>query len=256
MTTSIARLDCDEQTARRLATMLGEVSEDTAIAAFEREDGHWAFEITFEVAPDQRAAGDDRRTSRAGSRSRFAIRHDRTARLGRREPRRAARCAPAASRARRAPSRRAARNTIGIEIEAALAFGTGHHGTTRGCLLAIDRLAKRRSFGRVLDVGTGTGVLAIAAARRFRRQVQASDIDPVAVKVARDNAGHNRAGAFVDIRGRRRAACIALARPFDLIMANILLGPLKRMAGPLARRLAPGGTSSCPACCPIRPMPR
>src|SRR5262249_10135049 len=88
-------------------------------------------------------------------------------------------------------------NAICIEIEAALAFGTGHHGTPRGCLFAIDRLAKRRRFRTVLDVGTGTGVLAIAAARALRGKVFAADIDSVAVKVARDNVRHNQAGAFV-----------------------------------------------------------
>ena len=88
-----------------------------------------------------------------------------------------------------------AANRIGIEIEAALAFGTGHHGTTRGCLLALDGIVKARRPRNILDIGTGTGVLAIAAARALRRPVLASDIDPEAVGIARANARRNRAGA-------------------------------------------------------------
>jgi ribosomal protein L11 methyltransferase len=139
-------------------------------------------------------------------------------------------------------------NRIGIEIEAALAFGTGHHGTTRGCLMALDRFAKRRPKGgrsnqRVLDLGTGSGVLAIAAARSLRGPVLASDNDALAVRAARANARLNRAGATVEVmradgftarRFRARA-------PFDLIFANILLGPLKRMATPMARLLGANG---------------
>jgi ribosomal protein L11 methyltransferase len=135
-------------------------------------------------------------------------------------------------------------NRIGIEIEAALAFGTGHHGTTRGCLLALDRLRKRLGKrSRILDLGTGSGVLAIAAARALRQRVIATDIDAEAVRVARANARLNRAGSLVEVvkadgvsgRSTRSRA------PFDLVFANILLGPLQRLAAPLTKLIAPGG---------------
>ncbi len=132
-------------------------------------------------------------------------------------------------------------NRIGIEIGTAFAFGTGHHGTTRGCLLALDHLLKSRRPLRVLDVGTGTGVLAIAAARVLRRPVLASDIDRRAARVARENVRRNRAPGvtIVDAAGlgARRFRDRA---PFDLVLANILLGPLQRMATPMRRLLAPG----------------
>ncbi len=131
-------------------------------------------------------------------------------------------------------------NRIGIEIGTAFAFGTGHHGTTRGCLLALNHLLKARRPLRVLDVGTGTGVLAIAAARALRHPVLASDIDRRAAGVARENARRNRAPQVTIIHaaglGQRRFRDRA---PFDLVLANILLGPLQRMATPMARLLAP-----------------
>lgn len=132
-------------------------------------------------------------------------------------------------------------NRIGIEIGTAFAFGTGHHGTTRGCLLALDRLLKSRHPRRVLDVGTGTGVLAIAAARTLRRPVLASDIDRRAARVARENIRRNHAPNVTIVH----AAGLGLRPfrehgPFDLVLANILLSPLQRMATPMARLLAPG----------------
>src|SRR5581483_5073211 len=137
-------------------------------------------------------------------------------------------------------------NRIGIEIEAALAFGTGHHGTTRACLLALDDLAKRANGGRrrlrALDIGTGSGVLAIAAAKALRGPVLASDIDIGALRVARANARLNRVAprlqfghaAGIGARAFRGRA------PFDLVLANILLPPLRRLAAPLRPLLAPG----------------
>ena len=132
-------------------------------------------------------------------------------------------------------------NKIGIEIEAALAFGTGHHGTTRGCLLLLDEVLKAYRPRRVLDVGTGTGVLAIAAAKALRIGVLASDIDPLAARVAADNARLNGTGDLVEtIRASGFAAPeFAQRGPFDLVLANILANPLRQMATPMARHLAP-----------------
>lgn len=133
---------------------------------------------------------------------------------------------------------------ISFEIDAGTAFGTGHHGTTEGCLLALDRLLKRRRPRAVLDLGCGTGVLAIAAARATGRAVLATDIDAEAVRVTRANAGLNGVGPLV----RSLAASglshpqIAASAPFDLILANILARPLVALATGLAAALAPGGT--------------
>ena len=144
-------------------------------------------------------------------------------------------------------------NSVGIEIEAALAFGSGHHGTTRGCLLAFDRMCKalskpkrahsRRTAPKILDIGTGSGVLAVGAARTLHRRVLATDIDPEAVAVARGNARLNRAAALVRIKRANglRAAGLSAASGFEVIFANILLQPLLRLASPLRRRVAPGG---------------
>jgi ribosomal protein L11 methyltransferase len=138
-------------------------------------------------------------------------------------------------------------NRIGIEIEAALAFGTGHHGTTRGCLLALDAICKaadkRQRTPRILDIGTGSGVLAIAAARALHARVLATDIDANAVHAARENVQRNRAGGFVTVAqvdGVGRLA-VRTRAPFDLILANILLGPLQRIATPLRQLTAPRG---------------
>lgn len=129
---------------------------------------------------------------------------------------------------------------IGIEIEAAQAFGTGHHGTTEGCLLELQRLLKRHKYSRMLDLGTGTGVLAIALAKLTGSEVLATDIDPIAVEAAIDNARKNNVGplfkAFTGggLEDRR----FSEYGPFDLVVANILARPLVQMSAKLCCNLA------------------
>jgi len=136
---------------------------------------------------------------------------------------------------------RAPANAVKLRIEAGAAFGTGHHATTAGCLSALDGLLKASQFERVLDVGAGTGILAIAAARTGSRIVEGVDIDPVSVRVARVNAAINRARArFVVADGVTHRAAFRPAL-YDLIFANILAAPLARLAPELRRVLRPGG---------------
>jgi ribosomal protein L11 methyltransferase len=136
------------------------------------------------------------------------------------------------------------KNDIAIEIEAGQAFGTGHHGTTAGCLIAIDRLTHSRKIRNALDIGTGSGVLAIAIAKVAKAPVLAGDIDPVAVKVARENVRLNGVGNYVRAvtAANLRKHGFGARAPFDLIVANILAGPLMGLAPGIARALAPGGT--------------
>ncbi|MBS9720905.1 50S ribosomal protein L11 methyltransferase [Tianweitania sp. BSSL-BM11] len=135
-------------------------------------------------------------------------------------------------------------NDIGIEIEAGLAFGTGHHGTTAGCLTVIGEIIRRENPRWMLDLGTGSAVLAIAMAKLTRRPVLATDIDPVAVRVAVENARLNHVGDLV--RGKTAVGfannAIAAAAPFDLIVANILAKPLMRLAPEMRNHLVPGGS--------------
>jgi len=134
---------------------------------------------------------------------------------------------------------------IPIRIEAGLAFGTGHHETTALCLRVLSDLSKQRRFDNVLDLGCGTGLLALGAAKLWRKPVLASDIDPVAIEVTKENARANGEAPLV----RALAADglshprIAARAPFDLIVANILAGPLTRLAPAVAQALAPGGVA-------------
>jgi ribosomal protein L11 methyltransferase len=236
-----------EQTARRVVDLLNEsfFEGQAAITAFERPDGRWDVTVHFAEPPDEpsirelvglaagaevaqdiafdtveakdwvKATLEELVPVRAG---RFIVhgRHDRS----------------------RIPP-----NKLGIEIEAALAFGTGHHGTTRGCLLLLDQVLKAWRPRRVLDVGTGTGVLAIAAAKALRAQILASDIDPLSVRVARANARLNgSANLLTAIEATGFSAPqIANLAPFDLVLANILANPLRQMATEMAHHLAPSG---------------
>lgn len=236
-----------ERSARQIVDRLEESLDpgEVVVAAFETTDNHWDVTLYFSQPPDETAirdlvvaaASDDIaktiqfetveakdwvKSSLEGlapvPAGRFVVygRHDR------------ARVPP---------------NKLGIEIEAALAFGTGHHGTTRGCLLLLDRVLKQRTPHRVLDLGSGTGVLAIAAAKALHRGVLATDIDARSAIVAAENARLNGVGHLVEsVCAKGFAAPQLRARaPFDLIMANILANPLRQMAPTMAAHLAPSG---------------
>jgi ribosomal protein L11 methyltransferase len=138
---------------------------------------------------------------------------------------------------------RAPASTVNLRIEAGAAFGTGHHGTTTGCLMAYDDLLKRERFERVLDVGCGTGVLAIAAARTGSRVAVGTDIDPVSVRIANENASLNRAKCrFFHASGLDDRRIRAEA-PYDLVFANILAPPLVSLSQDIKLALRIGGVA-------------
>jgi ribosomal protein L11 methyltransferase len=268
----VARLPVDPAAVRQISDVLAETfdAETVAVSAFEGPDNGWSVALTFRNQPDE-AVVRALVAAAAGEAAAQALRFEtlaptdwvRTSLAGL-KPVDAGRFVVHGAHDRM----RIAANRIGIEIEAGLAFGTGHHGTTRGCLLALDLILKRewrylrylspqgggrraKRAGRVrgkgvtvLDIGTGTGVLAIAAAKALRAPVLASDIDARAVTIARQNARLNRAGALLTVvrangLGARRLRAQA---PYSIVLANILLEPLRRMATPLARAVAPNGS--------------
>ena len=138
---------------------------------------------------------------------------------------------------------RVGRGPYHLEIDAGEAFGTAHHATTEGCLMALDQLTRRRAFARVLDLGCGSGVLAIAAARQLpRARVEAIDIDPLAVAVATANArlkGSRSRIHFKTAGGLPPSA--KQSEGYDLVLANILAGPLIELAPDLAGAIPVGG---------------
>lgn len=267
---TIARLVTDREHAQRLADLLAEQFDAAAVAIYE-SGPHWCVDIHFADPPDQAdvhtrlaaLVGDE--TAQAFRFETIAARDWVAASLAGLTPVEAGRFVVHGAHDRdRIPA-----NRIAIEIEASLAFGTGHHGTTRGCLLALDRLLKmqkRRPRGRkggtarartdrrrthrtaVLDIGTGSGVLAVAATKAAHVGALGSDVDPAAVRIARENARRNGAGALVEIveatglaANRVAARRFAERGPYAMIFANILLEPLKRLATGFAPLLAPGG---------------
>ena len=235
----------NEPAAKRVVDLLTEsfFEGQAAIAAFEGPDGRWDITVHFAEAPDQASIRELIRLAAGGEVAQHIIFDTVEAKdwvkatLEELVPVRAGRFIAHGRHDRsRIPP-----NKLGIEIEAALAFGTGHHGTTRGCLLLLDQVLKAHRPRRVLDLGTGTGVLAISAAKALHSAVLASDIDPSSVQVARDNARLNGTGNRVQtIRANGFSAPqFKTHGPFDLVLANILANPLRQMATPMARHLAP-----------------
>jgi ribosomal protein L11 methyltransferase len=251
--THVMRLTCDEATARTIADIIVETFDpaETAAAAFEEapntkdwNKGPWIVEVYFGSAPNEanvRALV----AVVAGSAAASAVTFDR---VRQRDWVAASLEGLESVRARRfvvhgAHGRDAVRaNDLAIEIEAALAFGTGHHGSTRGCLLMLDFIARKGRPTAILDLGTGSGVLAIAAAKLFKRKIHAGDIDPVSVAAAAANAKRNRVASFVrpvQAKGLSHPELRGGA-PYDLVLANILARPLRALAPQIARFIAPG----------------
>src|ERR1700684_1643612 len=244
--TVVGLLEADEQSAHRIADLAAESlpADEIAVSLVDIGAGRWRVAMHFRVPPDEKSIR-DLTAAAAGGAAGKALRFERVAATDWVRESLAGLAPVAAGRFIVHGAHDRARipfNRIGVEIEAALAFGTGHHGTTRGCLLALDSLCKSLPRRRILDLGTGSGVRAIAAARALRQRVLATDVDGSAVRAARANAALNRAGSFVEVvkadgvtapRLRERA-------PYDLVFANILLRPLQRLAAPLTRLTAPG----------------
>ncbi len=275
--TILARLITDEATARAIADQLSELfePEELAASAFEmpeasalptsvprpmrqsapREgamgtllpdsDGPWLCELYFGEAPDHEAIRDlvanivGAEAARALVFEEIAAQDWIATSLEGMKPVDAGRFTVhgAHDRARLRPNR------FNIEIEAALAFGTGHHGTTRGCLLHLDAVLKRRRPINTVDIGSGTGVLAFAAAKALKRHIRAGEMDPDSVTISRANARLNGVAPFV-----RPVVAAGLRHPelravgaYDLVFANILARPLKMLAPEIARATAPAG---------------
>jgi ribosomal protein L11 methyltransferase len=244
----VMRLSCGEAAARGIAAIIVETFDPatTAAAAFEKtpdasgsNNAPWIVEAYFGSPPDEAkvrtlvgiVAGDA--AARAASFGRVDERDWVVASLEGLKPVRAGRFIVHGAHGRDA----IIANDIAIEIEAALAFGTGHHGSTRGCLFMLDLVARKRRPRAILDLGTGSGVLAIAAAKLFKCKIHAGDIDSICVKAAGANAKRNRVTSFVrPVRAEGVAHPVLRAGgPYDLVLANILARPLRDLAPQIAR---------------------
>jgi len=241
-----ASIEADRSQAERIVLALEEAVEPAAVAVGLFDRGHGRFEIfAHYYAPPSRDALLRLISQSAGQGDLGVLRIDAmpeadwvTLSQGKRGPVAAGRFLVHGNHDRgRLPPR-----LLTIELDAGQAFGTAHHASTRGCLLALDDILKRRRPCVVVDIGTGTGVLAIAAAKALRQSVIASDNDPLAVRIAADNARLNRVGSLVSAskapgfdhpRLRRREA--------DLMLANLLESALYDLAPAFAKNVAPGG---------------
>jgi ribosomal protein L11 methyltransferase len=245
--THVMRITTDEKSARVMTDLIGEVFDpaETAVAAFETEDGGpWLLEAYFAREPDEKSIRDLVRpfVGAEADKAVFLALEQKDwvqAALEGLNPVRAGRILVHGAHDRH--ERRASDHAI--EIEAALAFGTGHHGTTKGCLLAFVDASKSGRPRHVLDVGTGTGILAFAAAKVLKRDVIAGDIDPEAVRVARENARLNGVSRYLKLYvGPGIRSPLANRRgTFDLVFANILAKPLRLLAPALTRVAAKNG---------------
>jgi ribosomal protein L11 methyltransferase len=129
---------------------------------------------------------------------------------------------------------------IAIRLDASLAFGSGTHASTQGVLLALDALARRHRFRRILDLGTGSGILAIAAAKLWPARVVATDIDPNSARLARENAAANGAAPRIAVHAGPGLRAVPRGLRFDLVLANIQVRPLASLAPAIRRRIGPG----------------
>ncbi|CAO4146327.1 50S ribosomal protein L11 methyltransferase [Methylorubrum aminovorans] len=245
--THVLRLITDEPSARAMTELLGEMFDpmETAVAAFEVEEtGAWRLEAYFSEEPDAEMIRELIRPM-LGAQADEAVfetidQQDWVrASLEGLKPVRAGRFLVHGGHDRH----QVRANDLAIEIEAALAFGTGHHGTTLGCLRALVDELKRRRPARVLDVGTGTGILGFAAAKALRTPVIAGDLDPEAVTTARGNARLNGLGPYMRLYHAPgvRHGLADRPRGFDVVFANILARPLKRLAPSLTAVVADDG---------------